>query len=84
MNQKFAVLQTKGGMFLKFMIDEVPQKKKAAVGVRGMKLAPKDELEEVYFVEEGVLTTGTYNGREIELNRLKLARRDTKGTKMRS
>ncbi|MCR5222444.1 MAG: DNA topoisomerase 4 subunit A [Lachnospiraceae bacterium] len=83
-NQKFAVLQTKGGMFLKFMIDEVPQKKKAAVGVRGMKLAPKDELEEVYFVEEGVLTTGTYNGREIELNRLKLARRDTKGTKMRS
>lgn len=82
-DQKLAVLQTKGGMFLKFMIDEVPQKKKAAVGVRGMKLAPQDHLESVYFLSDGDPSVIEINGRRVELNRLKTARRDTKGTKLR-
>ena len=33
------VLQSKNGMFLKFGIEEIPEKKKAAIGVRGMKLS---------------------------------------------
>ena len=39
------VLQTEEGYFLKFAADEVAEKKKAAVGVRGIKLKKNDELE---------------------------------------
>ncbi len=82
-DQRYAVLQTKNGMFLRFMVDEIPQKKKAAVGVRGMKLAPQDALEAVYFFNENNPTTIEAGGRSVELNRLKIAKRDTKGTKLR-
>ncbi|MBR6452222.1 MAG: DNA topoisomerase 4 subunit A [Lachnospiraceae bacterium] len=83
-DQRHVVLQTVNGMFLKFMIDEVPTKKKAAVGVRGMKLAPQDFLDQVYFLSEGDAATASYGSRIVELNRLKLAKRDTKGTRIRS
>ncbi|MBQ7582828.1 MAG: DNA topoisomerase, partial [Lachnospiraceae bacterium] len=81
--QKQVVLQTKGGIFLRFNIDEVPQKKKAAVGVRGMKLAAHDEVEYVHFLTDGVDSTIEYKGRKVELSRLKIAKRDTKGSKLR-
>ncbi len=83
-DEKNMVLKTKDGYFLKFNIDEVPLKKKGAVGVRGMKLAPKDMVEEVFLLKNGVEMTTKLNGKTIELNKLKLARRDTKGTKVRT
>lgn len=46
------VLQTKNGYFLRFLSADVPEKKKAAVGVRGIKLQKKDELEEVYLLKK--------------------------------
>ena len=51
-----AVLRTKNGYFLKFPAADIPVKKKAAVGVRGIRLQKKDELEEVYLFEEGTET----------------------------
>lgn len=78
------VLQTKGGYFLRFPVEEVPEKKKGAVGVRGMKLQKKDEIEQVYLFEEGTETKVTYGEKEVYLNRLKQSRRDTMGTKNRS
>lgn len=78
------VLQTKGGYFLRFPAEEVPEKKKGAVGVRGMKLQKKDEIEQVYLFEEGTETKVTYGEKEVYLNRLKQSRRDTMGTKNRS
>ena len=60
---------------------EVPEKKKGAVGVRGIKLQKKDELEQVYLLEEGVEQKVLYKEKEVTLNRLKLARRDGIGTK---
>jgi DNA gyrase subunit A len=60
---------------------EVPIKKKAAVGVRGIRLQKKDELEKVYLLEEGVEQKVLYKEKEVTLNRLKLARRDGIGTK---
>ena len=41
------VLRTKEGYFLRFALTEIPDKKKGAIGVRGMKLGPKDLVEEV-------------------------------------
>ena len=78
------VLQTKEGYFLKFAADEVAEKKKAAVGVRGIKLKKNDELEQVYLIEEGQESTIRYGERDLYLNRLKLAKRGGMGTKARS
>ena len=75
------VLQTMNGYFLRFASTEVPEKKKGAVGVRGIKLQKKDELEQVYMLEEGVEQKVLYKEKEVTLNRLKLARRDGIGTK---
>ena len=58
-------------------------KKKAAVGVRGIRLQKKDELEEAYLIEEGTETKVSFGEREVTLNRLKLAKRDGTGTKAR-
>ena len=77
------VLRTKGGYFLRFTAADVPEKKKSAIGVRGIKLQKKDELEEVYLFEEGRETKIMYGEKEISLNRLKLAKRDGAGTKSR-
>ncbi len=80
---KHVVLQTKNGYFLRFPATEVPIKNKAAVGVRGIRLQKKDELEKVYLFEEGTETKILYNEKEVSLNRLKTAKRDGAGTKAR-
>ena len=77
------VLQTKNGYFLRFHATEVPEKKKAAVGVRGIRLQKKDELENVYLFEQGTETKVSYGEKEVTLNRLKLAKRDGMGTRTR-
>ena len=77
------VLQTKGGYFLRFPAADIPEKKKGAVGVRGIRLQKKDELEHVYLFEEGHEAKIMYREKEVTLNRLKLAKRDGVGTKSR-
>ena len=77
------VLQTKEGYFLRFAAEEVTDKKKGAVGVRGIKLKKNDELERVYLFEEGTECKIVYNEKEVTLNRLKIAKRDGNGTKYR-
>ncbi len=78
------VLQTKEGYFLKFPAEEVAEKKKSAIGVRGIRLKKNDELEKVYLIEEGQEARVLYREREIWLNRLKLSKRDGAGTKPRA
>ena len=51
-DDQHVVLQTKDGYFLRFSAQEV-EKKKAAVGVRGIKLRKNDELEQIYLFYEG-------------------------------
>ena len=77
------VLQTEGGYLLRFLLAEVPEKKKGAVGVRGMKLQKSDRIEQIYLFTDGVDTKGSYQEKEVSLNRLKLNKRDGKGTKTR-
>lgn len=77
------VLQTEGGYFLRFPAAEVPEKKKGAVGVRGIRLQKDDWLEHVYLFFEGTECKVTYKEKEVTLNRLKTAKRDTLGTKTR-
>ena len=82
-DSQHAVLQTRNGYFLRFPASDIPVKKKAAVGVRGIRLQKKDELENVYLFEEGTETKIHYNEKEVTLNRLKQAKRDGAGTKYR-
>lgn len=44
--------RTKKGIFLRFDISEVPEKKKTALGVRGIKLSVDDAVEEVYLLDQ--------------------------------
>ncbi|MBR2949742.1 MAG: DNA topoisomerase 4 subunit A [Lachnospiraceae bacterium] len=82
-DQKYMILQSKDGYFLRFTIEEIPEKKKNAVGVRSMKLGEKDELEAVYFTKTGADSAISYKEKEISLNSIRLNKRDTKGTKLR-
>lgn len=77
------VLQTVNGYFLKFAGEEAARKKKAAIGVRGIRLQKKDEVEQVYLLKEGEDKKAFYKEKEVSLNRLKLAKRDGQGTKTR-
>ena len=81
--QKNIVLQSKDGYFLRFSIEEIPEKKKAAVGVRGMKLGSDDVVENVYYTQNNSEQIIKYKNRKVELNKIKLAKRDSKGTKIR-
>ena len=80
---KMAVLQTKDGVFLRFKLSEIPSKHKGAVGVRGIRLNKDDEIDKVYIVGFGDKTSIQYHNKEVELMKLKLAKRDTRGTKLR-
>lgn len=83
-DQKNIVLQTKEGYFLRFPVEQIPAKKKTAVGVRGMKLSPKDSVEEVFFTKNAVETCIEWHGKNLVLNGIKLGSRDSKGVKVRN
>lgn len=76
------VMESAKSVFLRISIDSVPEKKKMAIGVRGMRLSAGDELTAIYCLgvdEDGI----TYGGkdRQVALNRLHICNRDTKGVK---
>lgn len=77
------VLRTHQGYFLRFKAEEVPWKKKGAVGVRGIRLGEEDKLEEVYGLEMMENPLIEYKEKEVDLRRLRTGKRDTKGTKIR-
>ena len=77
------VLQSAGGCFLRFLKQEISVMKKTAVGVRGMKLADGDYLESAYLLGGHQEYTITYHDKPYALNKVRLAKRDTRGVKPR-
>ena len=77
------VLQSEGGYFLRFQKQDVSTVKKTSIGVRGMKLAEGDRLAHAYLLESRQEYTITHHDRPYTLNKIKLAKRDSKGTKPR-
>jgi DNA gyrase subunit A len=49
-----------------------------------MKLGNKDFVEEVYYTQNGVEHPIEYKGKNLELNKIKAGKRDTKGVKPRT
>ena len=77
------VLQSEGGYFLRFQKQDVSTVKKTSIGVRGMKLAEGDRLAHAYLLESRQEYTITHHDKPYTLNKIKLAKRDSKGTKPR-
>ena len=77
----YLVLQSHLGYFLRFLVNEIPEKKKTAIGVRGMRLGEKDFIEYAYLLANRMEYEIDYKEKKLVLNKLKLAKRDTKGTK---
>ena len=75
------VMRSAKDMFLRIEAGTVPEKKKGAVGVRGMKLAAGDLLTDIYVLSEGEEKSTEVKGKEVALHRLHIANRDTKGVK---
>lgn len=75
------VMASKKDMFLRIDCALIPQKKKGAVGVRGMKLAAGDELKEIHVLHEGEEKEVEVKGKPVALHRLHVGNRDTKGVK---
>lgn len=82
--QRNIVLQSNEGYFLRFPLEEIPEKKKGAIGVRGMKLSAKDEIAAVYYTQNAVEHSIQYKEKTLELNKIKLGKRDGKGVKVRA
>ena len=80
---EIVVLQTAKGMFLRFPLREIPEKKKGAIGVRGIKLDKDDYITDVYVLDAGDNLEVDFKGKKVELRKLKTTKRDGKGTKVR-
>ena len=72
------------GYLLKIDTTQIPEKKKTAIGVRGMKLVGDDYLEKAYFGrnsdEKNIVE---FHDRHIDLRIIRAANRDGKGSKVK-
>ncbi len=75
------VMRSAKDMFLRIDGASIPEKKKTAVGVRGMKLANGDEITDIYVLNEGDNVEVKVKDKTVALNRLHVGSRDTKGVK---
>ncbi|MBQ6587868.1 MAG: DNA topoisomerase 4 subunit A [Butyrivibrio sp.] len=81
--QRTVILRSNEGFFLRFYVDTIPEKKKAAVGVRGMRLGKNDYIRDVFYLNDMEEKAIEHNDKTLELGHLKVTSRDTKGTKVR-
>ena len=75
------VMRSEKDFFLRIEASAIPEKKKVAVGVRGMKLGEGDYLTAIHLLAPGDNVNLEVKGKEVALNRLHIGNRDTKGTK---
>ncbi|MCR5178914.1 MAG: DNA topoisomerase 4 subunit A [Lachnospiraceae bacterium] len=81
-DQATMILETENGYFLRFPVSEIPEKKKNAVGVRGMKLGRDDFVRNVYYLAEDGMKLADVDGTPVELATLRIAGRDGKGSRV--
>lgn len=77
------VFCTRNSFMLRIDEEEIPAQKKNARGVHGIRLSSGDEVEKVYFLEDGAPTEASVGEKVVALNRLHIAKRDTMGTKQK-
>lgn len=81
-DEKEIVISSKSGNYIRFKIEEIPEKGKPAAGVRCIKLKDGDIVENVYIGDSK--TEINFNDKEtIPFSRVKISKRDGVGTKIR-
>lgn len=76
------VLRSDKDYFLRMLVSEVPEKKKNAIGVRGMKVGKNERLKEAYYLHDGEsLAIQTEKEEDVHLDRLRIQSRDSRGVK---
>ena len=82
-NEENVILQSTNNYFIRFLLSEIPEMKKTAAGVKGMRLDGKEKVENAYITEavsEDAITVGS---KTVSLNSVKLLGRGGKGTKIK-
>ena len=82
--REILVLQTEEAIFLRFPLKEVPEMKKATLGVKGIKLNDGDFVSKVYLLDTGDNEVVKCNGKTVDLRKLKIGKRGAKGVKVRA
>mgnify|MGYP001027171678 CR=1 FL=1 len=75
------VMKTEKDFFLRIGVDTIPEKKKGAIGVRGMKLSAGDFLSDIYLVRQGETVIVPHKDKELVVSNIRVGNRDTKGAK---
>ena len=75
------VLRSQKNYFLHFATEDIPEKKKGAVGVRGMRLGDGELLTDVWQLNNEKEESIMIKEKAVHLNRLRIANRDTRGVK---
>ena len=76
--REILVLQTEEGIFLRFPLKEVPEMKKATLGVKGIKLNDGDFVSNVYLLDVGDNEVVKCNGKQVDLRKLKSEKEELK------
>ena len=79
---EYVAMLSENGYCIRFSLNEVPLQKRAAVGVRGMKLE-EDAVKSAYLLASSREFVVEFRGKNLSLNRLKLSKRGGKGVKSR-
>ncbi len=75
------VLKSDKNYFLRLAVSEIPEKKKGALGVRGMRLSAGESLDAAWILQGDESPSASVNGKDVVLNRLRIGNRDTRGVK---
>lgn len=75
------VMQSENNYFLRIGTLSIPEKKKGAAGVRGMRLADNDSLAAAYILTTEDAPVLTVKGKKVHLNKLHISNRDARGVK---
>jgi len=82
-DEESCVLYTENGYALRFMLEEIPDQKKTAVGVHGMNLAKNDSLREMWLLKPEESKEVSINDKSFDIGTVKMAGRNTKGSKLK-
>jgi len=75
------VMQSDKNYFLRIAAADIPEKKKGALGVRGMHMSAGESLDAAWILHQDVSPSVEVGGKEVVLNRLRIGSRDTRGVK---
>lgn len=75
------VMETRGSYFLRIHVSDIPEKKKAAIGVTGIKLGGADQLRQMYILTDQDSGVTSSHNPNVVLNRLHIGSRASRGVK---